>query len=268
NKTGVFLDSPVINIGYKTETLEGVTNSLGEYNFLPNETVTFFIGDLEFPSTKANGIVTPLDIANTVNTDDSKVINIIRLLQSLDKDGVPANGISITDAAKTSATQADFNLSEIDFATSSAVINLVSNAGQDTAITALIDTATAIANFEEGLLDSGTSFGSFVGTWRNTATENDFLLLSFFNDGTYLHAEVDLNDALEISGMEWGTYSRDATTGKMTVTQTFDNNGDTGLTDFTGVPNLFTNVSGDVLTLTIDDEADDIIDATVIFQRQ
>ena len=56
--SGVFLDSPVINIGYKTETLEGVTSSLGEYEFLRGESVTFFIGSLEFPSAKASRTVT------------------------------------------------------------------------------------------------------------------------------------------------------------------------------------------------------------------
>ena len=36
-QTGVFLDSPVINIGYKTETLSGVTNTQGEYEYLSGE---------------------------------------------------------------------------------------------------------------------------------------------------------------------------------------------------------------------------------------
>ena len=61
-ETGVFLDSPVINIGYKTETLSGVTGPNGEYDYLPGETVTFFIGDLELPPTLAIGTVTPLDL--------------------------------------------------------------------------------------------------------------------------------------------------------------------------------------------------------------
>ena len=83
-----------------------------------------------------------------------------------------------------------------------------------------------------------------------------------------MHAEVDFDIVNEISGMEWGTYSRDAGTGQMTVTQTFDGNGDTGFTDFTGAPNLFANTSGDELSLTIDNDANGSIDATVVFQRQ
>ena len=42
-----------------------VTNSRGEFKYHPGETVTFFIGDLEFPSVLADERVTPLDMADT-----------------------------------------------------------------------------------------------------------------------------------------------------------------------------------------------------------
>jgi len=45
--TGTFVDSPVINIGYRTATQNGNTNSRGEFRYLAGERVTFFIGDLE-----------------------------------------------------------------------------------------------------------------------------------------------------------------------------------------------------------------------------
>jgi len=64
-ETGVFLDSPVANIGYRTEFLEGVTNDAGEYEYIEGEEVTFFIGDLEFPPVVASGVITPLDIAGS-----------------------------------------------------------------------------------------------------------------------------------------------------------------------------------------------------------
>ena len=59
---GVFLDSPIINIAYQTETLRGVTNSSGEFEYVSGETVTFSIGDLTFPATTAQNVVTPIDI--------------------------------------------------------------------------------------------------------------------------------------------------------------------------------------------------------------
>ncbi len=60
----------------------------GEYDYVDGETVTFFIGDLEFPLVAA-GVVTPLSIANTQDTSNSTVVNMIRLLQTQIKMGTP-----------------------------------------------------------------------------------------------------------------------------------------------------------------------------------
>ena len=133
-----------------------MTNNLGEYEFLEGETVTFFIGELELPSVNAASTVTPLDMANSQDTSDTTVVNIIRLLQTLDEDGDPDNGITITETATTSATQVDFNLSEIDFESSTAVTSLVSSSGSTN--TTLISANDAIANFEDTLVDEGEDF--------------------------------------------------------------------------------------------------------------
>ena len=158
--SGVFLDSPVINIGYKTETLEGVTSSLGEYEFLRGESVTFFIGSLEFPPAEASRTVTALDLAGTTDTSDPRVVNMIRLLQTLDQDGDPENGITITDTAKLSATQADFDLSEADFASSAAVTNLIMNGGQNDIVVELVNREDAINHFNQALdeIPAGLAF--------------------------------------------------------------------------------------------------------------
>lgn len=149
--TGVFLDSPVINIGYRTETQEGVTNELGEYKFIEGETVTFFIGELELPASLAKEVVTPFDLVGVTDINNSTVVNIIRLLQTLDRDGIPENGITITDTAKSIATPLNFGLSESEFETSPTVTNLISNAAQHYAISALIPKASAIESFESSL---------------------------------------------------------------------------------------------------------------------
>lgn len=272
NQTGVFLDSPVINIGYRTETLDGVTNSLGEYEYIEGETVTFFIGDLELPPVAATGTVTPLNLAGRDDTSDPTVVNIIRLLQTLDEDGNPDNGITITDAAKTVATQVDFELSIIDFESSSAVTNLVSNSGSSN--TVLISQSEAVAHFEDTLVDEGESFvanSSIAGIWTNELTDNELLAFVFFADGTYVHLEVDEQapfDSGDVSGMEWGTYSRDSETGELTIAHTFDANGARGLTDsVNGQATFFAQVSGDVLTLQIDEGQSGTVDASIDFQR-
>ncbi len=274
-QTGVFLDSAVVNIGYRTETLEGVTNSDGKYDYIEGETVTFFIGELEFPPVSAKGTVTPLDLAGSDNTSDSTVVNMIRLLQSLDEDGNPDNGITITDTAKNVATQVNFELSINDFESSIAVTTLVANAGSTN--TVIISQNDAIAHFEDTLVDVGENFvanSNISGIWTTSLTDNDLLAFVFFADGTYVHLEVDEETPIDVSGetsgMEWGTYSRNIETGLLTVTQIFDGNGDTGLTDYVGQTTLFAQVSGDVLTLQFDDNQNGTIDAgeSLDFQRE
>lgn len=148
NPGGVFLDSPVINIGYRTETLNGVTNEKGIYAYILGESVTFFIGDLVFPTVTAKSSVTPLDLAGTTDINDPKVVNMIRLLQTLDEDENPQNGLTITDSAKTAATQIDFTLSLLDFENSVAVKALISNAGQINPVSNLVTTTRAVSNFQ------------------------------------------------------------------------------------------------------------------------
>lgn len=389
---GTFVDSPVINISYRTETQSGVTNSRGEFSYFPGETVTFFIGDLEFPSVLAAEVVTPLDMAGTEDVFHHMVINIIRLLQSLDKDGNPDNGITITDSAKHNAVALDFDLSVITFQSLSEVTSLIANGGQDASMSELVSVIEATLHLILSLALSEGSFGLadpdyFLGTWRgthpdrdfalfsffedgsyvhaevgdmgigempgmewgtriegqsffratqsfdgngsaglnmfkpgppeltraflsqspvnedsslivaepaddsvfenaiqfrkilsegllgawvSTSSEAEFLMIAFFEDGTYFHGEIDRDDPELMSGMELGTYSRDEETGLLTVTQTFDNNGDAGLTDFTGIgaPDIFVHQSGDTLTATIDEDGDTLIDETIVFQRQ
>ena len=105
-----------------------------------------------------------------------------------------------------------------------------------------------------------------LSAWTADGTDADFLSIIFLDDGTYVHAEID-NDPDTMSGMEWGTYTRNESTGLLTVTQTFDNNGDIGLTDFVGngAPHGYANIVDDKFHFTIDEDGDEIIDETIIF---
>lgn len=146
-KTGVFLDEPVGGINYQTETQSGVTNAQGNYTYFPGETVTFSIGDIIFPPTDAAPIVTPLDMVGATDLTDTSLINIVRLLQSLDVDGDPTNGIEINSAAHAAATGLIISFDSLTF--DADVANLVANSGSVT--TALIDGNTAVSNFKQSL---------------------------------------------------------------------------------------------------------------------
>lgn len=150
---GVLVDAFVAGIGYRTETQSGITSALGEFNYLPGETVTFFIGALEFPPVPAKPIVTPLDMAQTQNPAAPVVLNIARLLQSLDTDGNPANGISIGANAAELAAEVDFNDSLSEFAASPAVVNLVANSGSVNRV--MVSVQQALRHLRETLILAG-----------------------------------------------------------------------------------------------------------------
>ncbi|HEX7763276.1 MAG TPA: hypothetical protein VF433_06670, partial [Cellvibrio sp.] len=157
--TGVFLDAAVANIGYRTETQEGVTNGQGEFSYRVGELITFFIGALELPSVTAKDIVTPLDMASTETLEDNQVINILRLLQSLDKDGDASNGIEITAAAIAAGVVLDFTAPPEVFAQLPAVKELLQASGS--ANNELISIDKAVAHFQTTLeLINGPSSSS------------------------------------------------------------------------------------------------------------
>jgi len=149
--TGRFVDSPVSGLQYATASQSGVTDADGSFSYLAGEQVTFSIGDINFPATLASPTVTPLDVFSTTEIGDTGVVNMTRLLQSLDTDGDPDNGITISPDAAASATglSVDFNSASFD----SEVINLVANSGSGT--TSLIDGETALDHFQETLFEEG-----------------------------------------------------------------------------------------------------------------
>ncbi len=230
-EVGVFIDSPVVNIGYRTATQEGVTNANGEYLYLPGEEVTFFIGDLDFPATTAAGVVTPLDLAGTTSLSDNTVVNIIRLLQTLDTDANPENGISLDDAAALAAVQVDFGQSVEGFASSADVLALAMNGGQEIAVTELVSESDARVHFNQQLIGEGLIENSLVGVWHMTGFPSpsvggsDFTVFLFLADGRYFQADV--NEINEGDGMEVGTYT--FTGEDITFATTFDTNSEVGV---------------------------------------
>ena len=128
---------------------------------------------------------------------------------------------------------------------------------------------------QNGVIDENESFDfsknrpivmptskKLIGLWENKDTSNDLLALAFFDDGTYVHMEVDErppfdNPNNEKSGMEWGRFTLNDKTGELKVNQIFDNNGDTGLSD---ILIRYARISGDTLTLEVDENRNGAID--------
>lgn len=123
--TGRFLDAAVSGLNYQTAAEEGITNTEGEFTYRLNENVTFSIGDIVFPETLADAIVTPLEVFSTTNINNTAVVNMLRLLQTLDQDGDLTNGIAITIQAHTQAAglTVDFSANNFDDQVNSLVLN-------------------------------------------------------------------------------------------------------------------------------------------------
>lgn len=144
---GQFVDSPVEGLQYETPSFSGKTNQLGQFNYLPGESVIFSIGSIRFPSVLAGDEITPLSVFAVNNLEDTSVVNMLRLLQTLDEDGNPNNGIVITDQAIAAASGADVDFSSHNFDTQVAFI--IKNSGSP--YTSLIDRADAVQHFRTAL---------------------------------------------------------------------------------------------------------------------
>jgi hypothetical protein len=167
--TGVLIDSAVEGVSYHTETQAGTTNSKGEFSYKNGEIITFSIGALDFPQVTAIQMITPLTLAGAVSLTDQTATNIARLLQSLDEDGDPQNGIKILSNAALVATQMDFDVDASTFETNPNVINLVANSGSVN--TSLVSAAEAQVHLGGTLNDVGidtdtTTTGVGRGTIR------------------------------------------------------------------------------------------------------
>ena len=152
--TGIFLDSAVEGIQYRTATQSGKTNAKGEFAYYPGESVTFSIGSVELPAVLALATITPLSIAKTTDVNHQLVSNIVVFLQSLDADGNPANGITIPPgAAAAASTSINFDVTTAAFAANTTVATLVANSGSTNKT--LVAAATATAHFQNTLTLAG-----------------------------------------------------------------------------------------------------------------
>ena len=84
-REGRLVDAPVEGVDWRTATLSGVTGPDGEFRYRSGEQVSFAIGAIPLGEPVAGKpLVTPLDLVPQGTLDAPAVINIARLLQSLD----------------------------------------------------------------------------------------------------------------------------------------------------------------------------------------
>ena len=89
---GQFIDAVVHGLEFATVTQAGTTGENGNFWFLPGERIGFNLGNLFIGDTWAGRKVAPSDLFGGADMDDNRVLNLARLLQSLDSDGKAAQG--------------------------------------------------------------------------------------------------------------------------------------------------------------------------------
>lgn len=170
-QSGVFVDSPVQGLVYTSGATEGITDALGTFQYEQGQPVTFSLGSVTVGTIAAGkSRVYPTDLVpGAMDETNPTVSNIVRLLQTLDDDGVPGNGIQITPVVRNSLTaRLNFAQSKAAFAADPAVTAAVAAATalRTIGVGTLKDAAAAEAHFRSTLLAdfAGEWVATFVGT--------------------------------------------------------------------------------------------------------
>ena len=157
---GTLVDAPVEGVHYESGSVAGITGSNGEFRYEVGNTVRFSIGDITLGRPVAGkALITPLDLVENGTADTPAVINIARLLQSLDSE--PGDGIiTIPPEVRAAAVRSNEALSSaieiLDFSDEPAFINaasqLVAVLASDYPFTAvLVDAEQARAHMDRSL---------------------------------------------------------------------------------------------------------------------
>ena len=168
-QSGVFLDSTVQGLEYSSGATTGVTDAAGTFKYEVGKTVTFKLGSVTMGTlTAGKAKVYPTDlVSGAIDETDPTVSNIVRVLQTLDDDGDPTNGIKITDAVRAKLTTAiNFAQAKAAFTADGTVAAAMAAATalRTAGVTGLRSAAAAEGHFKSTLL------ADFVGTWSGTYT--------------------------------------------------------------------------------------------------
>lgn len=161
-RNGRFVDAPVEGLGYRSGSVAGVTGANGEFRYQDGAEVVFFIGDIALGAAPGKALVTPLDLVPGGTLDSAAVINIARLLQSLD--AVPGDArISIPASVRAAAVSGNAGVSAaiqyLDFADDERFVNAAAQ---------LVATLTARYPFTGVLVDGQSARAHLQQTLAGT----------------------------------------------------------------------------------------------------
>lgn len=121
SSVGVLKDSILEGVEYRCGDNQSITNSDGQFTYIDGcEEIDFFIGGIKLGTVATNDInisngtiVYPADLLSIDrnNTTNSSLVNTIQILQTLDDDNNPYNGIKITEDTRIALNDLSLDLS-------------------------------------------------------------------------------------------------------------------------------------------------------------
>lgn len=159
--TGIFVDAAVSGLNYKCSSGSSAkTNVAGEYTCNNKDRVTFFLGKYELGACETVKIVSPYTLYPNSNR---AAINVAQLLQTIDSDGDPSNGITVPEGF---SELDNFSVRPTDASFDAEIQKLLSKTliDEETAQTHLNDTLelpVAKAGFSAEWLEGKTLYSPF-----------------------------------------------------------------------------------------------------------
>ena len=248
--TGVLYDAPISNVEYDG-SFPGTTDNSGEFQYAEGDSLIFKLGNFSFPAVPAGATIGLTDLLAAAEVNN-QVINLARLLQSIDTDADPEL-ITLPDTTGIDLTALDFDQTLADFEADATVQTLLAQHGNQTNPLTLIPTQDAVNHLYASALALGVDLPNVSVSLDN---DGDHLLDAFDPDddndniGDTVDVDDDNNGLIEISSLQqldWvrnnldGTSLNDGTTG--------DNTGgcpsDIGCIGYELTQNLNFDINGD-----------------------
>ena len=225
-QTGVISDSPISGMPYTLgDDTVYRTNFQGEFSYEEGQLIRFHVAGYRFPAVLAQPLITPMTLAGTNDLSDRRVTNIAYLLQALDTDQNPDNGIQFLESLYDDPFDFYFDQDPADFIASFAFDDLVW--GYLDGVIPDYDAALDHLYRQHGLR----------GSWVNNLDD----VIHLLSDDMFIY---ETNE-----GYEFGSYTVDYSESTITISITDDLNGDSGF----GPQKTIEYSIADTNTLTFDD---------------
>jgi hypothetical protein len=256
-QTGQFIDSPVQGLAYVTSSgLSGTTDVQGRFQFFPGDTVTFRMAGVDIGTATAGATVTPAHLAQG-NEDSRRFSNLLVMLQSLDSDGDPDNGITLRDtatAAQIAAIVARLDDDPLDFGDGFFNPELQSLAPGGY----IRSKEEAMQHYERFQGQLNPFLNDASGVWHATGADAADHVLRLSTSGRYVLSTIKAGDTAH-TGVEQGTLLRDDQGHWSSTELKVDTNGSAGLSPA---------AAGEVIDLTIAKDAQNADNDVLTLTRQ